>query len=107
MIKAPAISTVHAVLDRNGLVNRLHQGLGGAYPGEIYTPSTRAYRTEIESEYPYRDRSVRVTRCGRICIGKRKISLSRAFAGQIVGLREVEDQVWLVSFLNYDLGFFD
>jgi putative transposase len=48
---------------------------------------------------------VRVTRCGRICIGKRKINLSTVFAGQIVGLREVDDQIWLVSFLNYDLGF--
>jgi putative transposase len=25
----------------------------------------------------------------------------------MVGLREVEDQVWLVSFLDFDLGFFD
>ena len=50
---------------------------------------------------------MRVTRCGRICIGKRKIYLSLAFAGQIVGIREVENQIWLVSFLNYDLGFFD
>ena len=30
-----------------------------------------------------------------------------ALAGQIVGIREVDDQVWLVSFLNYDLDFFD
>jgi putative transposase len=50
---------------------------------------------------------VRVTRCGRICIGKRKINLSQVFAGQILGLREVEDRIWLVSFLDYDLGFFD
>jgi putative transposase len=24
-----------------------------------------------------------------------------------VGVREVEDQIWLVSFLDYDLGYFD
>jgi putative transposase len=29
------------------------------------------------------------------------------FAGQYVGIREVADEVWLVSFMNYDLGFFD
>jgi putative transposase len=29
------------------------------------------------------------------------------FAGQIVGIREVDDQIWLVSFMHYDLGFFD
>ena len=48
-----------------------------------------------------------MTNCGRICIGKRKISLSNAFAGQLVGIREEEEQLWLVSFMNYDLGFFD
>ena len=29
------------------------------------------------------------------------------FAGQIVGIREVDNQIWLVSFMDYDLGFFD
>lgn len=58
-------------------------------------------------EYPFHDRTVRVTRCGRSCIGKRKINLSQVFAGQILGLTEIEDQIWLVSFLNYDSGFFD
>ena len=48
-----------------------------------------------------------MTRCGRVCIGKRKINLSTVFAGQLVGIREVEEQIWLVSFLHYDLGFFD
>ena len=48
-----------------------------------------------------------MTHCGRICIGRQKINLSTVFAGQIVGLREVEDQIWLVSFLDFDLGFFD
>ena len=48
-----------------------------------------------------------MTRCARICIGKRKINLSTVFAGQSVGIREVADQIWLVSFMHYDLGFFD
>ena len=41
-----------------------------------------------------------VTHCGRICIGKRKISLSHVFAGQWVGIREIEEKVWLVSFMH-------
>jgi putative transposase len=86
---------------------RPHQALGGAYPGDIYTPSARIYRPPSEPEYPYHDRSVRVTRCGRLCIGRRKINLSSVFAGQTVGIREVDDQIWLVSFLEYDLGYFD
>jgi transposase InsO family protein len=86
---------------------RPHQALNGAYPGQIYTPSVRVYQPPPEPEYPFHDRTVRVTRCGRICLGRRKINLSSVFAGQIVGLREVADQIWLVSFLDYDLGFFD
>ena len=86
---------------------RPHQALGGAYPADVYTPSARVYEPPPEPEYPYHDRSVRVTRCGRICIGKRKINLSQVFAGQTVGIREVEDGIWLVSFLEFDIGFFD
>jgi len=86
---------------------RPHQALGGAYPGDLFTPSVRVYRPPPDPDYPFHDRTVRVTRCGRICIGKRKINLSQVFAGQILGIKEVDDQIWLVTFLNYDLGFFD
>ena len=47
------------------------------------------------------------TRCGRICFGSRKINLSTVFAGQNVGVKEVSDKIWLVSFMNYDARFFD
>jgi hypothetical protein len=72
-------------------------------------PSSVASKTTEppEPEYPFHDKSVRVTHCGRICMGKRKINLSTVFAGQLVGIREVEDQIWLVSSLDFDLGFFD
>ena len=58
-------------------------------------------------DYPFHDRTVTVTTCGRICMGRRKINLSVVFAGQNVGIKQVEDQIWLVSFMNYDLGYFD
>ena len=50
---------------------------------------------------------ITVTDCGRICIGRRKINLSQVFSGQNVGVREVSEKIWLVSFMHYDLGFFD
>jgi putative transposase len=86
---------------------RPHQALAGRYPGDLYTPSAKIYRPPEALDYPYHDRTVRVTQCGRICIGKRKINLSVVFAGQPVGIREVADNIWLVSFMDYDLGFFD
>jgi transposase InsO family protein len=86
---------------------RPHEALAMKYPAEVYTPSPRSYAEPPEPEYPYHDRTVRVTNCGRICMGKRKISLSKSFADQLVGVREVDDKIWLVSFMEFDLGYFD
>jgi hypothetical protein len=44
---------------------------------------------------------------GRICLGRKKINFSQVFAGQAVGIKEVHDDIWLVSFMDYDLGYFD
>jgi putative transposase len=46
-------------------------------------------------------------RCGRICFKKRKVNLSQVFAGQAVSVKQVSERVWLVSFMDNDLGFFD
>src|SRR5262245_30311681 len=86
---------------------RPHQALGMKYPAEIYRRSPRPYAGVGELEYPFHDRTITVTDCARICIGRRKINLSRAFADQTVGIREVAEKIWLVSFMSYDLGFFD
>ena len=31
----------------------------------------------------------------------------RSLAGQAVGIKEVDDGIWLVSFMDYDLGYID
>jgi putative transposase len=87
--------------------DRPHQALNMKYPGELYTPSPRPYTGLGDVQYPFHDRTIVITSCGRICIGKRKINLSQAFAGQTVGVTEVSEKIWLVSFMDYDLGFFD
>ena len=86
---------------------RPHQALSMKYPAELYCRSPRSYRGLSELHYPFHDRTITVTQCGRICIGRRKINLSTVFAGQNVGIKEVSDKIWLVSFMQYDLGFFD
>ena len=86
---------------------RPHQAIDMKFPGEVYAPSTRPYQGIQPLNYPFHDRTVVVTDCGRICIRRKKVNLSRAFAGQTVGVKETEDGVWLVTFMNYDLGFFD
>jgi putative transposase len=86
---------------------RPHQALNMKYPAELYSPSPRVYRGLGELEYPFHDKTVMVTRCGRICMGRQKINLSQVFAGQKVGVKEISEKIWLVSFMQYDLGFFD
>ena len=86
---------------------RPHQALAMRCPAELYVPSPRPYRGLEDLDYPYHDHAHIVTRCGRICFGRRKINLSTVFAGQKVGVKEVSDRIWLVSFMHYDLGYFD
>jgi len=86
---------------------RPHQAIGMHYPAELYSPSSRLYRGLDELRYPFHDRTITVTNCGRVCFGRRKINLSIALAGQNVGVKEVSDKIWLISFMQYDLGFFD
>ena len=86
---------------------RPHQALGMKVPSEVYTRSPRYYRGLSELTYPFHDWTTRVTYCGRICYRRRKINLSQAFAGQMVGVKQVDEHIWLVSFMDYDLGYFD
>jgi len=86
---------------------RPHQALDMLCPAQRYVPSTRAYEGLPDVDYPFHDRSAVVTTCGRICFQRRKINLSLVFAGQKVGIKQVSDRIWLVSFMDYDLGYFD
>ena len=87
--------------------DRPHQGIGMKYPAELYKPSKRIYEGIKPIFYPFHDKTIQVTQCGRICERKMKVNLSTAFAGQEVGIKEVESGIWVVSFLGYDLGYFD
>ncbi len=86
---------------------RPHQALDMKYPAELYASSPRPYQGLGELDYPFHDRTAIVTSCGRICYHRRKINLSTVFAGQKVGVKQVSDNIWLVSFMQYDLGYFD
>ena len=68
------------------------------------------YRRLPEVEYPLHQRTITITQCGRISVGTRIINLSQVLAGQNVGIKEEEeeeDNIWLVSFMQYDIGYFD
>src|SRR5262249_4317915 len=86
---------------------RPHQALNMQCPAQRYQPSCRPYRGLPDIDYSLHDKAATVTTCGRICFNNQKINLSQVFAGQTVGIKQTEDRIWLVSFMDYDLGYFD
>ena len=86
---------------------RPHEALEMRAPGVVYVPSERPFAVP-ELDYPTHDLILEV-RDARVVIGPSKrdyIYLSAALEGQPVGLREVEDRRWLVTYGIKDLGVF-
>jgi len=86
---------------------RPHQALAMKLPAECYRTSSRPYKGLPEVDYPFHDKTITVTACGRICLNRKKVNLSTVFAGQKIGIKQVDDRLWLASFMTYDLGYFD
>jgi transposase InsO family protein len=86
---------------------RPHEALAMRCPAEFYQASPRRSGGLPELIYPFHDRDILVTACGRICLHRKKINISTVLAGQNLGIKEVDDGIWLVSFMHYDLGYFD
>jgi transposase InsO family protein len=86
---------------------RPHDALAMKTPAEVYRPSAKPYNGLPEIDYPFHDRDVLVTCCGRVCMHRKKINISTALAGQRLGIKEVDDDIWLISFMQYDLGYID
>ncbi len=88
-------------------VERPHEALAMKCPAELYSASSRPYQGLPELTYPLHDRDVLVTACGRICMHRKRVNISTVLAGQRLGIKEVDDGIWIVSFMHYDLGFID
>ena len=52
--------------------DRPHQALQMRYPGEVYVPSSKEYKGPPEVEYPFHDKTITVTSCGRVCLKGKK-----------------------------------
>lgn len=81
---------------------RPHEALHMKTPAALYEPSSRPYNGLPELDYPFHDRDILVTACGRICMHRKKINISTVIAGHRLGIKEVDDGIWLVSFMRYD-----
>ena len=76
-------------------------------PGRALHPSPRPYHGLAELEYPFHDRTITVTSCGRICLGQSQDQLERRLRRPERRHQGGREKIWLVSFMHYDLGFFD
>jgi putative transposase len=87
---------------------RPHEALGQKPPATYFSSSERRYQ-QLEPNYPLHDQVRRVSPSGHVGTGKRdsNVFLSSALAGQLVGLREIDDDLWLVSLADLDLGLID
>jgi Integrase core domain len=66
---------------------RPHEALAMKSPADLYCPSSKPYFGLPDLDYPLHDSTV--------------------LAGQKLGVKEVDDGIWLVSFVHYDLGYID
>src|SRR6266568_2909983 len=86
---------------------RPHEALAMKRPAELYSSSPRRYDGLPELTYPFHDRDILVTACGRLCLHRKRINISSVLAGQKLGIKEVDEGIWLATFMHYDLGYFD
>jgi transposase InsO family protein len=88
---------------------RPHEALDMKRPADVYTSSTTSYPKFLpDPEYPTHDDVLAVTKAGMIHLaGRRQVYLANALAGQLVGIREEDDDRWLVTFMNLDLGYIE
>jgi hypothetical protein len=90
-------------------LERPHEALGQKPPATVYAASPRPMPEIIpEPEYPLHDATVRVYSTGMLQLTRREgFRLTSALNDQLVGIREVEGDRWLISFMAFDLGHYD
>jgi putative transposase len=82
---------------------RPHEALEMARPAEVYVASERRPTTEPLS-YPLDDDVLRVRRSGHLLVDGVPVYLGQTLGEELVGVRQLEPQRWLVSFGAYRLG---
>jgi len=87
---------------------RGHEGLGMRAPAEVYEPSSREWRARPKApEYPGHWEVRRVRTTGEIRLAGSLVFLCEALQGETVGLAEVDDGLWRLSYRRSVLCFID
>lgn len=88
---------------------RPHEALGQNPPGSLYEPSILDYPERLPEQqgYPEEWQSRCVRKGGQMKWNGKDVRLTGALWGQRVGLKPIEDGIWIVYFENLELGRFD
>jgi putative transposase len=86
---------------------RPHEALDMKCPSELYQPSPRPYTGLPDLDYPLHDKTIVVTRCGRICLGNKKSTSARSSPDRPSASRKCTTTSGWSVFMEYDLGYFD
>lgn len=80
---------------------RPHEALGYEVPSSRYAPSLRSYPGRLPAIEYDADFEVRlVHHSGRVKLKKKRYFVGKAFAGQPVGLRQVDEAIWDVYYCH-------
>jgi transposase InsO family protein len=97
----------------NGFVDvynneRPHEAIEMKTPSELYAKSQRKFIEHLDDlEYPGYVRNARVAEVGTITVNKKRIFISEVFGGEVLGIKTVEEGINSVSFMDYEIGFYD
>ena len=87
---------------------RPHEALGQRPPASVYVPSSRSFPARIrEMEYPAEMVVRKVKMHGDIPWKGSTAFLSQTLAGEVVGLKQIDERYWRVHFGQLELGELD
>ena len=86
---------------------RPHQTLGMKVPAELYTRSARVYRGLEEVTYRFHDQTIPRDLLRPHLLQRAEGESGSRVCRTNVGVTQVGERIWLVTFMHYDLGYFD
>jgi len=87
---------------------RPHEALGQKPPASVYQHSAREYPARLpDIEYPQNFKVRQVKQGGCLKWQNHELYLSGALAGELVGLKEIDNGIWQIYFSFYPLGILD
>lgn len=86
---------------------RPHQALKMKVPSELYERSPRKYQERIIYDYGSRLETRKVDCRGYVKLNENRVFVSKTLRGEDLGLEMVDEDIWAIKFLDYNLGYID